>query len=335
LDRFIAEREPLWTELESLVGRAGAHPERLGPEGVKRLGALYRSATADLAYARRRFEGDPVVARLEDVVGRARHLVYDAATRRRSLLRFFTDDYWRVVAERPVALALAAALLLAPALLSGLWAFEDPGAAAGLVPAQLRSVTEPRPHNADLGLSADEKAVMASEIFTNNIRVTFLAFAGGIAIGLVTAAVVLFNGILLGVVGGLAIGAGNGRPFLQLVTAHGVLELSCIVVAAAAGLRMGWALIDPGRKRRTESLADEARRAVEIVLGTAPWLVLAGLVEGFVTPSGLELPVVLVIGIGLGTIYWSLVVWRGRGERSAAVTPDAWHIIKGALGASP
>ena len=95
---------------------------------------------------------------------------------------------------------------------------------------------------------------------------------------------------MLGVVGGLAIGAGNGRPFFELVTAHGVLELSCIVVSGAAGLRLGWAIIDPGNRTRGEALREEARAAIEIVLGTAPWLVVAGLVEGFLTPSGTGLP---------------------------------------------
>ena len=127
---------------------------------------------------------------------------------------------------------------------------------------------------------------MASQIFTNNIQVTFLAFAGGMLLGLGTLYVLFQNGMMLGAVGGLAIGAGNGRPFFELVTAHGVLELSCIVVAGAAGLRLGWAIIDPGNRTRGEALRDEARAAVEIVLGTAAWLVVAGLVEGFLTPVG-------------------------------------------------
>jgi uncharacterized membrane protein SpoIIM required for sporulation len=94
-----------------------------------------------------------------------------------------------------------------------------------------------------------------------------------------------------------------------------VLELSGIVVAGAAGLRMGWALIDPGNRTRGEALRSEARAAVEIVLGTAPWLVVAGLVEGFLTPAGAGLDAVLAVGLSLGAVYWGLVLWRG--------TPDA------------
>jgi uncharacterized membrane protein SpoIIM required for sporulation len=99
---------------------------------------------------------------------------------------------------------------------------------------------------------------------------------------------------------------------VELVTPHGVLELSCIVVAGAAGLRMGWSLIDPGRRRRGQALAEEARAAAELALGTAPWLVLAGLVEGFVTPAGIGLGPALAVGFALGAVYWGLAWRRGR-----------------------
>lgn len=312
LDRFQREREPAWNELAGLVHAAGRRPERLGPERVRRLGALYRSAAADLALARRRFRGDPVERRLETLVGQARHLVYDAPTRRIAPLRFFYRDYWRLVASRPVPLVVSAVLLLGPATLALVWALGDPGAAGGLVPGDYRSVTEPRPGGSDLGLTVEEEAAFASQVFTNNIQVSFLAVAGGMALGLVTAFVLVFNGTLLGAVAGLATEAGNGRIFFELVTAHGVLELSCIVVAGAAGLRLGWSIVDPGRLRRVDSLAAEARRTVAIVLGTAPWFVLAGLVEGFLTPAGTGLAAVLAIGFALGALYWLLVVVLGR-----------------------
>src|SRR5262249_55962465 len=147
--------------------------------------------------------------------------------------------------------------------------------------------------------------------FTNNIVVTALAFAGGITLGLGTAYFLLQNAVLLGAVAGLAIGAGNGRPFFELVTAHGVLELSCIVVGGAAGLRVGWAMVHPGYRRRGVALREEARAAVEMLLGTAACLVVAGLVEGFITPKDLGLGPVLAIGFTLGAIFWGLVMWRG------------------------
>jgi uncharacterized membrane protein SpoIIM required for sporulation len=279
---------------------------------VRLLGAQYRATAADFAIARRRFAGDPLVARLERLVDRARQLVYESEKQQGTLREFVSRGYWRRVIERPVPLLVALALLFAPALLAGYWAWRDPGPASGLAPAEYQSVTEPRPAGRDLGVSVDEQADLASQIFTNNITVTMLAFAGGIVFGLGTAYVLLTNGVLLGAVAGLAVGAGNGRPFFELVTAHGVLELSCIAVAGAAGLRVGWALVHPGYRRRSVALREEARAAVEIVLGTAAWLVVAGLVEGFLTPAGLGLVPVLVVGFGLGALYWGLVLWRGR-----------------------
>jgi uncharacterized membrane protein SpoIIM required for sporulation len=319
LDRFLSERTPAWDELAALVQRARRKPERLGPDGVRRLGALYRAASADLALARRAFPGTPVVARLEELVPRARHLVYEAPGRRAPVVGFVRRDYWRLVAERPLLLLLSAGILFGPAALSGGWALRDPGAAAGLVPSEYKSVTEPR--STDLGLSPSEEAAFSSEIFTNNIQVTFIAFAGGIVFTLGTAFILLTNGILLGTVAGLAVEAGNGRTFFELVTAHGVLELSCIVVAGAAGIRMGWSVIDPGRRSRTASLVAEARAAVAIVIGTAPWLVVAGIVEGFVTPAGTGLATVLTVGFALGALYWALVFALGRPTTPGAPSP--------------
>ena len=311
LAHFLDERAAVWRELEELVRASGRRRERLTPDAILRLGELYRSAAADLALARQRWPGEPAVGRLEELVARARHLVYAAPRRRLSAVSFFGTGYWRLVASRPLMLAVSATLLFAPAALAAGWAHDAPGAAGGLVPTAYRSVGEPRTQGTDLGLSPDEEAGTAAEIFTNNIRVTFAAFAGGITGGVLTAAVLLYNGVLLGAVAGLAWGAGNGRPFAELVVAHGVLELSCIVVGGAAGLRLGWSLIDPGRLPRSLAVRQEAQRTVLIALGTAPWLVVAGLVEGFLTPSGLGLANAIGIGVTLGVVFWGLVLWRG------------------------
>lgn len=323
LDRFLREREPEWSELDRLVKDARrGRSERLGPEGVRRMGTLYRSATADLAWARRRVPGDPVVSRLEGLVNRSRLLVYNAEPGRGSVKSFFGTGYWQRVRERPVPLVLAALLLFGPAALSVMWALQDPGAASGVVPGALRSVTEERSGSNDLGLSGGESAAFSSMIFTNNIRVTILAFAAGILVCLGTAFVLIFNGVTFGALGGMAFGAGNGERFLALVTPHGVLELSCIVVAAAAGLRMGWAIVVPGVRSRAHSLKVEARRSIEMVLGTAPWLVFAGLVEGFVTPAGLGVPAALAVGFGIGSVYWALLWWRGTSRDQRSVTGE-------------
>ncbi len=318
LDEFVRERAPTWTELEQLVEGSGNSPARLGPTGVLRLGACYRAVAADLAFARRRFPSDPIVGQLERLVQRGRHAVYNTTRSHNTMREFVTRGYWRRVRERPALLVIAIACLALPTLLSGYWAWRDPGAASGLAPSAYQSVTEPRPDGQDLGVSVDDQSDLAATIFTNNIRVTFLAFAGGILFGLGTLYMLVANGILLGSVAGLAIGAGNGRPFFELVVAHGVLELSCIAVAGAAGLRLASAIVDPGTRTRLDALRTEARAAVEIVLGTAVWLVVAGLVEGFLTPAGKGLTVVLIVGLGLGALYWGLVLWLGAPDRATA-----------------
>lgn len=312
LDRFLRDREPSWAELHELVRRAGGRPERLGPDGVRRLGTLYRGTAADLAIARRSFRGDPVVTRLEQLVVPARSLVYASETRRESVRAFFATGYWRRIAERPVPLLVAATLLFAPMVLSAVWANDDPAAVSSMVPGQFRSEGAPGDNGTDLGLSTVERAGFSVEIFVNNIQVAFLGFAGGISAGVLTVVALLYNGVVIGVITGLAIDAGNTDTFLRLVVPHGVLELSCIVVAGAAGLRMGWAMVDPGRRRRGAALVAEARTAVELALGTAAWLVLAGLVEGFLTPAGLPRAVAYGLGIGLGVVFWMLVWFRGR-----------------------
>ena len=312
LERFVKERQPSWEELEQLTRAARRRPERLGPEGVRRLGALYRAAAADLAFGRGRFPGDPAVRRLEDLVGRSRHLVYSApGGGRGSLIRFFTRGYWRLVAEAPVALVVSIALLFGPAVLTAGWALRDPAAAIGVVPNDFRPVVEEeRPWTQ---FPADEQAAFSSQVLTNNVRVTLLAFAGGITLGLATALVLIFNGVLLGAIAGLMIEAGNGVGFVDLVTGHGVLELTCIVVAGAAGLRFGWSIVEPGRGTRAAAMRRQAVRSVALVLGTAPWLVLAGIVEGYRAElSEAGLGAVIGVGAALGLLYWGLVLALGR-----------------------
>ena len=230
-----------------------------------------------------------MLGRLERLVLPARTAVYHSRARQRdasaSSSRTATGA---ACASASGSSRIALICLFGPALLGGYWAWRDPGAAIGVVPGQFQYVAEPRTRGEDWGVSVDDQAAFSSEIFTNNIRVAILAFAGGILLGVGALFMLLYNGMMLGATFGLAVGVGNGPPLFQQVLAHGVLELSCIVVAGAAGIRMGWAIIDPGSRPRGVALREEARAAAEMLLGTAAWLVVAGLVEGFVTPSGPE-----------------------------------------------
>jgi len=177
VDAFTQQRQGSWSELEDLLKQARGHPARLGATGVRRLGELYRAAVADLAVARRRFPGDPTVIRLDDLVLRSRSAVYGNAGRHRSALWFFGRGYWQRVREQRWAIVLSAALLFGSMGLGTVWGLVDAPAAARMVPGAAEGVGNRRTE-ADLGLSSGDRSAMAAQIMTNNIKVTFAAFAG-------------------------------------------------------------------------------------------------------------------------------------------------------------
>jgi uncharacterized membrane protein SpoIIM required for sporulation len=313
VDRFTRERSDGWEELAALVREAGTRPQKLGAEPLLRLGRRYRAAAADLALARRLFPSDPMTRRLERLVTDARQCVYATDARRRSLVRFLTTGYWQRVRERPLALLAGLALLFVPMALAAIWAIDDPAAALGIVPSEFRDAADPAGGSA---LSPSEAAALSSTIFTNNIQVTFLAIAGGILLGLGSAAATVFNGGFAGALVGLTIENGRIEDLLRFILPHGMLELSCIAVACSAGLRLGWSLVDPGPLTRGASLREAARPAMEIVLGTMPWLVLAGVIEGFVSPRQPSLGVSIAISVAAAGLFWTLVIVRGRPDHA-------------------
>lgn len=310
LNRFIDDRQGRWGQLETLIAAAGKRPEKLPVADIRNLASGYRSVAADLAIARRNFPGDPLVARLERMTLAARALVYERESRRQSLAAFLADGYWQLLWERRRALSLAALLLLVPGVAGALWGLADPEAAVALVPDGFLWVTEEQ--STDQGLGVVGLAGFSTFVMVNNIRVTLAAFALGITFGLGTAYLVATNGLILGVVTGLALAAGNGEVMLAAIAAHGVLELSCIVIAGAAGLSLGRAMLQPGKKTRRGALTAEAAQAFRIAGGTAPWLVLAGLIEGYVSRTGLGPVPTTIVGLTIGAVFWGLVWWRGR-----------------------
>ena len=313
LQQFQIDNEDTWVQLESLVERAGTRPETLPGDSIRALGGLYRKTAADLAQARLRFPSDPVVGRLEQLVGRARPLVYRrvSTTERVSAKAFFLREYWQILTERPRLLLFAALLLLVPAAGGYFIAATDTATAQSMVPAAFLWVTEAQEFGTDIGADSGELTAFSTAVLVNNIRVTVLAFALGVTYGLGTAAVTAYNGLILGAVAGLGVGAGNSALLVEAIAAHGILELSCIVVAAYAGLRMASGLVAPGLRPRRVALREEATSAVKIVVGTAPWLILAGFIEGFVSRTGTTAGPAVVIGVIVGGGYWILAVMLG------------------------
>ncbi len=122
-----------------------------------------------------------------------------------------------------------------------------------------------------------------SQVFLNNVRVAILAFAAGILLCVFTALILIYNGANGGVAGGLFTHVGEWERFWGLILPHGLLEISAVIVAGGAGLRLGWTVISPGNRTRWRALTDDGRYGGNVVIGLVLAMFIAGLIEGFVT----------------------------------------------------
>ncbi len=154
-------------------------------------------------------------------------------------------------------------------------------------------------------------SIASSQIMTNNIKVSLLAFAAGITGGIVTLWLVIVNGAMLGGIFGALMRYQMQARLLEFIVAHGMLELSIIAVSAGCGLYIGDGLINPGAFSRREALQIRARQAMEVIFFSALWLIAAGIVEGYVSPyPDLSFSTKTAIGIALASIYWSMLLKR-------------------------
>jgi uncharacterized membrane protein SpoIIM required for sporulation len=333
LERFLAERTDGWDELEALVDRANGQLSRLAPEDVLRLGQLYRTAAADLALARRTFPLSAGTERLGQLVVRAHSLVYSRAARGETAREFLRRGLWRRIRENGLCLVLSAGVMVGAIVLGTLWALFEPAPAAGLLPSGSHVSVHSR--GAFYGISVPARGGLAVAIFVNNIEVSLLAVAGGFTFGVLTVFSLAYNGALIGVLGTFEWRGGDFGQFVRLVVPHGLLELSCIALAGAAGLSIARALIDPGRRTRSEALAAIRPRLGATVLGFVMFLVVAGLTEGFVTPWDLPTGAALGVGLALAGGFWTMVAWRGAPDRArppaTPVAPVERRTLSGAF----
>src|SRR2546427_4413653 len=283
VDRFVEDRRARWARLGNLISEANGRVERLAPSDVLELGRLYRSASSDLAVARRDFALDAATERLNDLVATAHALVYsEAPTSGRRLRRFFLHELPSSVRANSRFTAVSLAAFAIPLLATFAIGLLLPEIAATALP------PETRQHLAERRLWTDipegYRPLVGPLIIVNNVRVAVAAFAGGLTAGALTLYLLVANGALLGTVLALVQGYGLSGGLLTFTAAHGPLEISCIVLSGGAGLRLAWALLRPGDSRRRDALRLAGAQAVRGMLLVLPAPGAAGGLARFLSP---------------------------------------------------
>lgn len=315
IDAFVAAHVGEWQRLEHLVSR-----RRLSGTEVDELVTLYQRAATHLSVVRTRSPDPVLVGRLSTLVARGRGATAGApAPAWRAVGRFFTVGFplavyrsWRWWCGVGTAFSIVSFTLM-------LHIAHDPATQARLdASVDVKQLVD---HDFASYYSEHPARSFAAQVWTNNALVA----AGTLVLGatlLGTVYVLLLNAANTGVVGGLMIGSGHAGEFFGLISPHGVLELTAVFVAAGAGLRLGWTLVDPGPLPRGQALARQGRITVNVAMGLVVVLAVSGMIEAFVTPS--PLPTWARIGIGLvaEAAFLGYVVFFGRRAALAGETGD-------------
>jgi uncharacterized membrane protein SpoIIM required for sporulation len=315
VDEFYQSRKRTWEALDKLVRRGQRGAQSLQPEDVTTLGQLYRTVTSDLALAQRDFPNHPVTAYLNQLVARAHALVYRGepiALRR--LTEFALFGFPRLFRHTLPFTLTALLLVLVPALLAGVSTALNPETAYWVLPESYHELIPTiKEHELWVNIPVDQRPYASSFIMQNNIQVSFLAFASGMTGGVLTVWVLVTNGLTLGGLLGLTSHYGIGFDLGTFVIGHGVIELSVIFMAGGSGLMLGWAILRPGLLRRWDALALAAQQSVRLLLGAVPWLVVAGMIEGFISPAeNIPWPIKWAVGLAGGGLLWGYALLMGR-----------------------
>lgn len=298
VDQFIRSHESTWLRLAELTHGVRSKPARLSRSERDEFLDLYQRTSAHLSQLRSATPDPALDARLTRIVADASNALYgQREPDARAFFSFFTETFPAAVWHLRGFIAAAAALFFIPTLIMGTWIGVSDRAQDSIPPALAEAYVN---EDFEAYYSSEAAAEFATSVFINNIWVSFLAFALGIAFCIGTAYVLINNGILIGQAAGLFAASGELGKFFGLILPHGFLELTAIVIAGASGLVLGWTIVAPGDRTRADALADEGRRSIVVVMGLVLVFLAAALIEGFVTGSTLS----TVTRVGIGAAAW-------------------------------
>ncbi len=314
-DSFVHHHLPSWNRLEALA----ADPAGLSGSEVDELVRLYQAASSHLSIARSRYRDPDLVAHLTRVVATANAVLHRQRTLTRARVAQFVGvrlpmAMWRVRWSAFVVTAAA----VAGAVFALVWIATTPGAIEFAMPEEYRQYFVEEAFESYY--SEYPAWLFAIRLFVNNAYVALRMFGAGIIAGAPAIAISALNGWNVGVAGAIMADAGRAWTFWRLILPHGLLELSAIFVAGGAGVHLGWTIVAPGDRTRSQALGEEGRRAGTVALAAAAMLFLSALIEAWVTPS--SLPDVLRIGIGVVAFVGCIVVPLLRGRRLEAAGVD-------------
>jgi uncharacterized membrane protein SpoIIM required for sporulation len=323
---FVVRRQEGWERLEELLALADRRGLRaFGAEQLTEIGRLYRAATSDLATARSREYSPNLTGYINRLTARAHAYVYAGNDRGGwdRFATFFTTAFPREVRASWKAIAVCTAVFLIATLVSYVLVAERTLNVYALLPGGQIPQIRKSLHDSNFAFDSTLSPVMSSLIISNNIKVAALAFAGGMTGGILTLWAIFNNGLMLGGLAALFAHKGFGLDFWATIAPHGVIELSAIALSGGAGLLVAGAIVAPGRLRRSDALKRSARRAGTLICGVAAMLVVAGIIEGFISPLRTPIPLRLGIGALSAVLLASYLALAGRAAPDAAGPPPA------------
>ena len=318
-DRFIENHKAAWQRLEKLLTLLDTTSlSKLSREEVRELGRIYRRTASDLAIARAESRDPRLINYLNSLVIRAHGRIYRADAQGGQRIRnFYAREFPRTFRRtwRYTGLAFFVFFLFSVIGFAGSYRDPDFSEIMGVSPAFRELAIETKTHWWDDLNQANQ--IGASSILTHNIQVTIYTFAFGALFGVGTLFYLAFNGANIASVVALTYRAGFGNDLVTFMVAHGVIELSCIFMAGGAGLLIGSAMIMPGDLSRGEALKTRGKEAVRLMMGVASLLVIAGLIEGFISPAPIDPRIKFSIAALTGIGLYSYLLLAGRQEEES------------------